>query len=158
MSTKFSSAAAKGQQQQLKTTSDVTSKFLWCCRASVLCEVEKEALDVASDGPPDEALSCRRRAWDLPYVSLRRLPFCNDGVAKLIQTRAQFCNWSIQGPNFTSTELEAGSLPPETSPSTGPTGRGFSHFSHIQGKHMNRNHAKYGQNEKERESRLFVRP
>ena len=25
-----------GQQQQLKTTSDVTSKFLWCCRASVL--------------------------------------------------------------------------------------------------------------------------
>ena len=26
----------------------------------------KEALDVASDDPPDEALSCRRRAWDVP--------------------------------------------------------------------------------------------
>ena len=25
-----------------------------------------EALDVASDDPPDEALSCRRRAWDVP--------------------------------------------------------------------------------------------
>ena len=25
------------------------------------------AFDVASDDPPDEALSCRRRAWDLPY-------------------------------------------------------------------------------------------
>ena len=30
------SAPAEGQQQQLKTTSDVTSKFPWCCRASVL--------------------------------------------------------------------------------------------------------------------------
>ena len=32
------SAPAEGQQQQqqLQTTSDVTSKFLWCCRASVL--------------------------------------------------------------------------------------------------------------------------
>ena len=28
----------------------------------------KEALDVASDDPPDEALSCRRRAWDVPYL------------------------------------------------------------------------------------------
>ena len=27
----------------------------------------KEALDVASDNPPEEALSCRRRAWDVPY-------------------------------------------------------------------------------------------
>ena len=25
----------------------------------------KEALDVASDDPPDEALSCRRRTWDV---------------------------------------------------------------------------------------------
>ena len=34
----LSSASVEGQQQQqqLKTTSDVTSKFLWCCRASVL--------------------------------------------------------------------------------------------------------------------------
>ena len=38
----FNSAPAEGQQQQqqqqqqLKTTSDVTSKFPWCCRASVL--------------------------------------------------------------------------------------------------------------------------
>ena len=36
----LSSAPAEGQQQQqqqqLKTTSDVTSKFAWCCRASVL--------------------------------------------------------------------------------------------------------------------------
>ena len=31
------------------------------------CQVEKEALDVASDDPPDEALSCRCRAWDVPY-------------------------------------------------------------------------------------------
>ena len=29
------SAPVEGQQQQLKTTSDVTSKFPWCCRASV---------------------------------------------------------------------------------------------------------------------------
>ena len=28
---------------------------------------KKEALDVASDDPPDDALSCRRRAWDAPY-------------------------------------------------------------------------------------------
>ena len=67
-----SSAPAEGQQQQqqqqqqqLKTTSDVTSKFPWCCRASVW-RSGKEALDVASDAPPDEALSCRRRAWDVP--------------------------------------------------------------------------------------------
>ena len=59
------SAPAEGQQQQLKTTSDVTSKFPWCCRASVLWS-GKEALDVASDYPPGEALSCRRRAWDVP--------------------------------------------------------------------------------------------
>ena len=32
----FFSAPADGQQQQLKTTSDVTSKFPWLCRASVL--------------------------------------------------------------------------------------------------------------------------
>ena len=56
--TKNTSAPAEGQQQQLKTTSDVTSQFPWCCRASVLWSV-KEALDVASDDPPDEALSCR---------------------------------------------------------------------------------------------------
>ena len=61
------SAPAEEQQQQLKTTSDVTSKFLWCCRASVL-RSGKEALDVASDDPPDEALSCHRRAWDVPYL------------------------------------------------------------------------------------------
>ena len=60
----LSSAPAEGQRQQLKTTSDVTCKFPWCCRASVLWS-GKEALDVASDDPPDEALSCRRRAWDL---------------------------------------------------------------------------------------------
>ena len=55
--------ARKGQQQQqLKTTSDVTSKFPWCCRVSVLWS-GKEALDVASDDPPDEALSGRRRAY-----------------------------------------------------------------------------------------------
>ena len=30
------SALAEGQQQQLKMTSAVTSKFLWCRRASVL--------------------------------------------------------------------------------------------------------------------------
>ena len=61
------SAPAEGQQQQqqLKTTSDVTSKFPWCCRASALWS-GKEALDVASDDPPDEALSCRRCAWDIP--------------------------------------------------------------------------------------------
>ena len=53
------------QQQQLKTTSDATSKFPWCCRASVLWSI-KEALDVASDDPPDEALGCRRRTWDVP--------------------------------------------------------------------------------------------
>ena len=41
------SAPEEGQQQQLKTTSDVTSKFLWCCHASVL-RSGKEALDVAS--------------------------------------------------------------------------------------------------------------
>ena len=30
---------------------------------------KREALDVAaSDDPPDEALSCRRRAWDVPYL------------------------------------------------------------------------------------------
>ena len=58
------SAPAEGQQQQLKTTSDVTSKFPWCCRASVLWS-GKEALDAASDDPPDEALSCR--------------PLCNKG-------------------------------------------------------------------------------
>ena len=46
-------------------TSDVTSKFPLCCRASVLRSGE-EALDVASDDPPDEALSCRRRTWDAP--------------------------------------------------------------------------------------------
>ena len=63
-------APAEGQQQQLKTTSDVTSKFLWCCRASVWWS-GKEALDVASDDPPDEALSCRRRAWDVPYSELK---------------------------------------------------------------------------------------
>ena len=57
-------APAEGQQQQLKTTSDETSKFPWCCRASVLWS-GKEALDVTSDDPPDEALSCRRRAWDV---------------------------------------------------------------------------------------------
>ena len=28
----------------------------------------KEALDVESDDPPDEALSCRRHAWDVPYT------------------------------------------------------------------------------------------
>ena len=27
----------------------------------------QEALDEASDVPPDEALSCRRRAWEVPY-------------------------------------------------------------------------------------------
>ena len=27
---------------------------------------EEEVLDVASDDPPDEAPSCRRRAWDVP--------------------------------------------------------------------------------------------
>ena len=59
------SAPAEGQQQQLKTTSDVTSKLPWCCRSSVLWS-GKEALDVASDDPPDEALSCRCRAWDVP--------------------------------------------------------------------------------------------
>ena len=48
--------APSKQQQQLKTTSDVTSKFPWCCRASVLWS-GKEALDVASDDPPDEALT-----------------------------------------------------------------------------------------------------
>ena len=48
-----------------KTTSDVTSKFLWCSRASVLWS-GKEVLDLASDDPADEALSCRRRAWDVP--------------------------------------------------------------------------------------------
>ena len=53
------------QQQQLEMTSDVTSEFLWCCRAFVL-RSGKEVLDVASDDPPDEALSCRRRAWDVP--------------------------------------------------------------------------------------------
>ena len=58
------SAPAEGQQQQLKTTSNVTSKFPWCCRASVL-RSGKEALDIASDDPPDEALS-RRRALDVP--------------------------------------------------------------------------------------------
>ena len=61
------SAPAEGQQQQLKTTSDVTSKFLWCCRALVLWS-GKEALDVAADDPPDEALNCRHRAWDVPYL------------------------------------------------------------------------------------------
>ena len=67
----INSAPVEGQQQkQLKTTSDVTSKFLWCCRASVFWS-GKEALDVASDDPPDEALSCRRHAWDVPYT----LPF-----------------------------------------------------------------------------------
>ena len=60
------SAPAEGQhQQQIKTTSDLTPKFPWCCRASVL-RSGKEALDVASDDPPDEVLSCRRRAWDVP--------------------------------------------------------------------------------------------
>ena len=63
--TSHMSAAAEGQQQRLKTTSDVTSKFPWCCRTSVLWS-GKVALDVASDDPPDEALSCRRRAWDVP--------------------------------------------------------------------------------------------
>ena len=29
--------------------------------------MEKEALDIASDHPPDEALNCRRRPWDVPY-------------------------------------------------------------------------------------------
>ena len=62
---KYFSAPAEGQQQQLKTTSDVTSKFPWCCRASVLSN-GKEALDVASDDPSDEALSRRRRAFDVP--------------------------------------------------------------------------------------------
>ena len=38
--------------------SDVTSKFPWCCRASVLWS-GKEALDVASDDR-------HRRAWDVP--------------------------------------------------------------------------------------------
>ena len=56
------SAPAEGQQQQQQqTTSDVTSKFPWCYCASVAWS-GKEALDVASDAPPDEALSCRRRA------------------------------------------------------------------------------------------------
>ena len=55
---------------QLKTTSDVTSKFPWCCRASVLWS-GKEALDGASDDPPDEALSCRRCASDVPYPEQR---------------------------------------------------------------------------------------
>ena len=27
-----------------------------------------KVLDVASDDPPDEALSCRRRDWDVPYL------------------------------------------------------------------------------------------
>ena len=60
---------SEGQQQQLKMTSDVTSKFPWCCRASVSWS-GKEVLDVASDDPPDEALSCRRRTWDVPYNRL----------------------------------------------------------------------------------------
>ena len=34
-------------------------------------ETKREALDVASDDPPDEALSCRRRAWDAPYSCLQ---------------------------------------------------------------------------------------
>ena len=41
--------------------------------ALLYCEVEerlKEASDVASDDPPDEALSCRRRAWDVPWEKL----------------------------------------------------------------------------------------
>ena len=32
----LNSEPAEGEQQQLKMTSDVTSKFPWCCRASVL--------------------------------------------------------------------------------------------------------------------------
>ena len=55
-------------------TSDVTSKFPWWCRTSVLWS-GKEALDVASDDPPDEALSCRHRAWDVPYIGPKRWGF-----------------------------------------------------------------------------------
>ena len=72
----------KQQQQQLKTTSDVTSKFSWCCRASVL-RSGKEALDVASDDPPNEALSCRRRARNVPYRS--------DGVSKIVLRSCGCC-------------------------------------------------------------------
>ena len=54
---------SNNNQQQLKTTSDVTSKFPRVV-ALLYCEVE-QALDVESDDPPDEALSCRRRRLGL---------------------------------------------------------------------------------------------
>ena len=55
----------KGNNNDSKRHLMYHPKFPRCCRASVLW-IGKKALDVASDDPPDEALSCHRRVWDVP--------------------------------------------------------------------------------------------
>ena len=56
------SAPAQRQQLQRKQTSDATSLWRLCCRAS-FCHSGKGTLDVASRGPRDEGRSCRCRPF-----------------------------------------------------------------------------------------------
>ena len=77
-----------------QTTSDVTSKFPWCCRASVLWS-GKEALHVASDEPPDEALSCpsSRLGRSLRAQNLEMSSFLNGSLHKL---REGIPSWNLR--------------------------------------------------------------
>ena len=59
-------SATKGQQLQVKQTSDATSLLRLCCRASV-SHTRKGTLDVASRAPGDERSSCRCRPFVTSY-------------------------------------------------------------------------------------------
>ena len=58
----------------------------------------KKASDVASDDPPDEALSCRHRAWDVP-------DFEKNGVLSQLnlahRNRSDFCDLRSRCPSRT---------------------------------------------------------
>ena len=61
----------------------------------------KEALeDIASDDPPDEALSCRRRAWDVPYYVIFLYRFFHHMVRTEKLQNESFPNFSNFRPGF----------------------------------------------------------